>query len=56
MKIDLHVHSNNSDGTMTVQELIEEAKEKKIDCFALTDHDTVQGIDEYKKLNIFMAI
>ncbi len=51
MKIDLHVHSNNSDGTMTVQELIEEAKEKKIDCFALTDHDTVQGIDEYKKLN-----
>ncbi|MDE5587107.1 MAG: PHP domain-containing protein [Bacilli bacterium] len=51
MKIDLHVHSNNSDGTMTVLELIEEAKEKKIDCFALTDHDTVQGIEEYQKLD-----
>lgn len=52
MKIDLHVHSNNSDGTMTVLELIEEAKEKEIDCFALTDHDTVQGIDEFIKLDL----
>ena len=52
MKIDLHVHSNNSDGTMTVLELIEEAKEKHIDTFALTDHDTVQGIDEFIKLNV----
>ena len=52
MKVDLHVHSNNSDGTMTVLELIEEAKEKQIDAFALTDHDTVQGIDEYMKLGL----
>lgn len=52
MKIDLHVHSNNSDGTMTVLELIEEAKKKNISTFALTDHDTVQGIDEYTKLNL----
>lgn len=51
MKIDLHVHSNNSDGTMSVKELIEEAKMKKIDCFALTDHDTIQGIEEYLKLD-----
>lgn len=52
MKIDLHVHSNNSDGTMTILELIEEAKEKNIDAFALTDHDTVQGLDEFIKLNV----
>jgi len=52
MKVDLHVHSNNSDGTMTVLELIEEAKAKNIDVFALTDHDTVQGIDEYIQLGL----
>lgn len=51
MKIDLHVHSNNSDGTMTLDELIKEATRNNIDTFALTDHDTIQGIDEYKKLN-----
>ena len=50
MKVDLHVHSNNSDGTMSVSELIKEAKKNKIDTFALTDHDTVQGVDEYQNL------
>ena len=51
MKIDLHVHYNKSDGSMSVLELIKEAKEKSITTFALTDHDTVQGIDEYMNLN-----
>ncbi|MCI8589015.1 MAG: PHP domain-containing protein [Bacilli bacterium] len=51
MKIDLHVHSNNSDGTMSVSELIDEAKKNGIDTFALTDHDTIQGIEEYQKLD-----
>lgn len=52
MRIDLHVHSNNSDGTMSVKELIEEAKQNQVDTFALTDHDTIQGIREYQSLNI----
>ena len=51
MKIDMHVHSNNSDGTLSVKELIEEAKSKNIDSFALTDHDTIQGIEEYLNLD-----
>lgn len=51
MKVDLHVHSNNSDGTMSILELIEEAKKNKVDTFALTDHDTIQGLEEYLSLN-----
>lgn len=44
--IDLHLHSNYSDGTCTPAELIERAVEKNLAAIALTDHDTVAGIDE----------
>ncbi len=44
--IDLHVHSNASDGTFTPTELVEYACEKGLSAIALTDHDTVSGIDE----------
>lgn len=44
--IDLHVHSCYSDGTMTPEELVQYAIEKGLSAFALTDHDTVDGIPE----------
>ena len=44
--IDLHVHSNASDGTFTPSELVDYAEEKGLYAFALTDHDTVDGIEE----------
>ena len=44
--IDLHTHSNNSDGTFSVKELIDRAHEKGLAAIALTDHDTVDGVDE----------
>lgn len=43
--IDLHVHSNCSDGTCTPEELVELALEKGLSAFALTDHDTTEGIE-----------
>ena len=52
MKADLHIHSNHSDGTNTVKELINLAKDKNLDIIAITDHDTINGFLEYKKLNI----
>lgn len=42
--IDLHVHSNESDGTLTPPEVISLAKEKNLAAIALTDHDTVSGL------------
>lgn len=42
--IDLHVHSTESDGTLTPEELVHAAKEANLSAFALTDHDTVSGI------------
>lgn len=42
--IDLHVHSNCSDGTCTPEELVNLAIDSKLVAFALTDHDTVDGV------------
>lgn len=44
--VDLHVHSVFSDGTFTPSELVDLATENDLVAFALTDHDTVDGIDE----------
>ncbi len=44
--IDLHVHSNASDGTCTPTELVAEAVRAGLSAFALTDHDTTDGIAE----------
>ncbi len=44
--IDLHVHSNISDGSLTPAELVDTAKKIGLKAFALTDHDTVAGIPE----------
>ncbi len=44
--IDLHVHSSVSDGSYTPTELITYAKERTISVLALTDHDTLDGLDE----------
>lgn len=45
-KIDLHVHSNYSDGTLSPTQLVSLAKEKGLRAFALTDHDTTSGLAE----------
>lgn len=42
--IDLHVHSNCSDGTLSPEELVVLAHKKKLSAFALTDHDTIDGV------------
>src|SRR5262245_53874081 len=44
--IDLHTHSNRSDGTFTPGELIQLAAERGLSTVALSDHDTTDGLDE----------
>jgi predicted metal-dependent phosphoesterase TrpH len=46
LNIDLHTHSNCSDGALTPGELVTRAKAAGIDVLALTDHDTVAGVEE----------
>lgn len=44
--IDLHVHSTASDGSFTPEEVVTLAHEKGLHYFALTDHDTVEGVEQ----------
>lgn len=43
--IDLHVHSTYSDGSLTPEQLVTLAGQTGLSAFALTDHDTTDGID-----------
>lgn len=43
MKIDMHCHTKMSDGTATIQELIEMAGCRGLDAVSVTDHDTFAG-------------
>ncbi|NDB08501.1 MAG: PHP domain-containing protein [Actinobacteria bacterium] len=48
MRIDLHTHSNESDGTETPLELLDSAIKAGLDLFALTDHDSIAGWQQIK--------
>ena len=43
VRIDLHTHSNISDGTQTPAELVAAAAQARLDVMALTDHDSTAG-------------
>lgn len=47
---DLHLHSNFSDGSDSILELLENIKKSNIKIFALTDHDTVEGCAQIASL------
>lgn len=44
--VDLHVHSYISDGTLSPTEIIKLASDRRIKAVALTDHDSVEGLEE----------
>src|SRR4030042_2021192 len=44
MRADLHLHTTASDGRLTPCELVRRAAELKLDVIAITDHDSVEGI------------
>lgn len=44
MRADLHLHTTASDGKLTPRELVRRASELKLDVIAITDHDSVNGI------------
>ncbi len=55
-RIDLHTHSTASDGSMSPGELIRHAKENGLAAVAITDHDTIDGVDEALKVGAEIGI
>lgn len=50
--IDLHIHTNYSDGTNTCTEILKKAEEKQLTYISITDHNTCKAYDELKNSNI----
>ena len=46
MKIDLHIHSDCSDGEFTVEEIFEEARGRGLHLISVTDHDSIEGQEQ----------
>lgn len=63
MIFDLHIHTTYSDGALSPEEIIDLATKKGMDGIAITDHDTVNGIEsalniskKHKKLYVIPGI
>ena len=60
-RADLHNHTTASDGLLTPVQLVEYASQMNLSAIAITDHDTVDGIDEaitvgdIKRLKLFQG-
>ncbi len=48
IKIDMHIHTNYSDGVHSPEEIVDLAIEKGLDLIAITDHDSIGGVEEAK--------
>ena len=49
MKVDLHCHSTASDGVIEPAEVVARAHGRGVELLALTDHDTLEGLDEARQ-------
>lgn len=49
MLADLHIHTTASDGSIPPEELPDLAKAAGLECIAITDHDTVAGVEPARK-------
>ncbi len=49
-KIDLHIHTNYSDGLLSPEQVLKLAKEKNYDVISITDHDTIDGYNIAKEI------
>lgn len=50
MKVDMHMHSTVSDGSYSIEELIQRAKERNLDGIVITDHDTLAHKEQIPKV------
>ncbi|MBN2222893.1 MAG: PHP domain-containing protein, partial [Vallitaleaceae bacterium] len=51
MKADLHLHTHYSDGSDTPREIFRLARKNEVRLISITDHDTLEGRDEFRKLS-----
>ena len=50
--IDLHIHTNYSDGSESCTSVLKKCQEKNLDFISITDHNTALAYEELEKINI----
>jgi len=50
VRVDLHVHTQESDGLLSVEEVLNLAHEKNVQILAITDHESTHGIAKAESL------
>ena len=50
--IDLHMHTNNSDGTDSTEEILLNAEKNKLNIISITDHDSIEAYYDIEKNNL----
>lgn len=50
--IDMHIHSNNSDGTKTVKEILVQAQQLGLNTISFTDHETCNAYEELEQIDV----
>lgn len=53
MASDLHIHTSFSDGQLSPEEILTEAKKAKLNYIAITDHDTIEGVRHLYEKNLY---
>jgi 3',5'-nucleoside bisphosphate phosphatase len=53
---DLHCHSSFSDGVLSPEDLLARAKERGVSVLAITDHDTIAGVDIAHKAAVTLGL
>lgn len=56
MYVDLHLHTNHSDGKLSVSDTIGLANDRGISVLSITDHDSVGGVEEAIQLSQLLGI
>jgi predicted metal-dependent phosphoesterase TrpH len=56
VRIDMHTHTNYSDGTDSALEIIKQAEKIGLDGIAITDHDTFEGLHEALEIETNLII
>jgi predicted metal-dependent phosphoesterase TrpH len=50
MNSDTHIHSDATDGSLTVEEIVAQAKGSSLEVISITDHDTTRGQDDNQRI------
>ena len=54
--VDFHTHSNNSDGTNCIAELLSMAEKRELLILSISDHDNIMGQSEALRLSEGMTL